>query len=145
MWYEDEATANCYVDYLTSLLSTQTCYLRSVLSSLTRHFWSQPIVTGKGATDDQVLRHIHKAVQAVMALVPTASSVLMPLLSKGFPFKAKNVAIQVHLQVDMSLYFILLAPPKPSSVPIQVGGCIQGFFFNLLPLNMKISLGFLPC
>ena len=38
----------------------------------------------------------HEALQAVLQLVPTAPSLLMPMLVRGFPFRMKQTEIQVR-------------------------------------------------
>ncbi|XP_064405748.1 uncharacterized protein LOC135350826 isoform X2 [Halichondria panicea] len=39
--------------------------------------------------------NIHQAMDTILQLVPTAPSVLMPLLTKNYPFKGRGPDIQV--------------------------------------------------
>lgn len=80
-----------YIEYLTNLISAQTCYLRSVLLGLVCQLW-QPHPDLEG---DTVYRNIHRAIKAVLELVPTAPTLLATLLSKHFPFKGKGPEVQV--------------------------------------------------
>ncbi len=100
MWYNsDPETVGLYIEYMTCLLSAQTYYLRTVLSSLTKHLWVVPVDCDR----EKVLKNIHKAIESVLSLVPTASSVLLPLLNKNYPFKGKNAEIQVLLVVTSAM------------------------------------------
>lgn len=94
-WYDkDDITVERYLEYLTTLLSAQLHYLHLVLLTLTRHLWVVPVDRGCGS-GGVALGNIHKGIQAVMTLIPTASSVLMPLISKNYPFRGKGVEVQV--------------------------------------------------
>jgi len=89
-WYDkDPDVIKLYVDYLTHLISAHTYYLKSALLVLVKTLWI-PTTEGEG-----VYHNIHEAIQAILHIVPTAPSVLMPLLSKNYPFKGKSANIQV--------------------------------------------------
>ena len=83
--------ADLYIDYLTRLLSAQTCYLSSVLQGLVCQLW-QPHLQVGGAC---VCYNIHWAIKAILELVPTAPPLLAKLLNKHYPFKGKGPEIQV--------------------------------------------------
>ena len=108
-----------YIDYLTNLISAQTCYLKSSLQELVKNFWQL-------APNQEVVCHnIHEALQAILHIVPTAPSVLMPLLSKSYPFKGKGAEIQVIISSTLCLISRLhlltslsLLPPPPRSCPL---------------------------
>ena len=89
-WYNKEPEiVHLYIEYLTNLISAQTCYLRSTLLGLVKLLWL-PSTEG-----ECVYRNVHEAINAVLKLVPSAPSVLMPLLRKNYPFKGKNSEMQV--------------------------------------------------
>ena len=100
---------NLYIEYLTSLLSAQTHYLNSVLLTLTRRLWVGPVDCVEGGN---VLENIHRAIRAVLEQTPLATSLLMPFISKNYPFKGKSVEIQVS-----SLPHHLSPPPSVSPLP----------------------------
>ena len=86
-----------YIEFLTSLLTARMDLLGSVLSHLTQQLWvvhPQAMAEG-GDAGRRVTENIHKAIKAVVSLVPTAPSVLMPLVKKGYPFMGRGVEIQV--------------------------------------------------
>ena len=91
-WYNQSSDlVDLYIKYLTSLLSAQICYLRSVLQGLIGQLWQpHPEVGG-----DLVFYNIHRAIRAILELIPTAPSLLASLLNKHFPFKGKGPEIQV--------------------------------------------------
>lgn len=90
-----------YIEFLTSLLSAQMHHLHSALTILTKVLWVLPASSSvPGCPSDgaaRTLENVHKAIKAVLVLIPTSTSVLMPLVSKGYPFKGKSVEIQVSL------------------------------------------------
>ena len=98
LWFNQSSDiVSLYVDYLTSLLSAQTCYLRSVLQGLVSQL-CQPAPqtdTAESAGVAYTYLNIHRAIEAVLELVPTATSLLATLLTKHFPFKGKSPEIQV--------------------------------------------------
>ncbi len=112
-WYDKGAeVAELYIDYLTHLLSAQTYYLQSSLQSLVSVLFSRyplppapapPSEGGRGlgeaVGETKVYLNVHDALLAVLHIVPTAPSVLMPLLNKRFPFKGKSAELQVSLAV----------------------------------------------
>ncbi len=115
-WYDKgPEVADLYIDYLTHLLSAQTFFLQSSLYALVQTLYSQhppsspsgrgspppspPSPSGQGTAEDKeqesVYLNVHEALWAVIHTVPTAPSVLMPILSKKYPFKGKNAELQV--------------------------------------------------
>ena len=95
-WFNQSSDlVTLYIDYLTSLLSAQTCYLRSVLHGLVSQLWQPLPQPGDSEGDSNVYPNIHRAIQAILELVPTAPSLLATLLTKHFPFKGKSPEIQV--------------------------------------------------
>lgn len=96
-WYDkDPDTVDIYLEYLTSLLSAHAHHLHTILSSLTKHLWEGPREGGEGG--GKAFGNIHQAIQSVLAQTPLATSVLMQLIAKGYPFRGKGVQIQVSLQ-----------------------------------------------
>ncbi len=88
-WFDkDPDTVQLYIDYLANLISAQTFYLKSTLTSLLQQLW---IPTNPAS----VSCNIHQAMDTILQLVPTAPSVLMPLLTKNYPFKGRGPDIQV--------------------------------------------------
>ena len=59
-----------------------------------KHLWS---VHGGGEEEGgRVFDNIHRAIQSILAHSPMATSVLMQLITKGYPFRGKGVQIQVN-------------------------------------------------
>lgn len=92
-WYDkDPETVDFYLEYLTNLLSTHAHHLRTILSSLTKHLWVGP---RDGEEDGgMAFGNIHRAIRSVLAHTPLATSVLMQLIAKGYPFRGKVAQIQ---------------------------------------------------
>lgn len=89
VWYNKEPeVVELYIDYLTNLISAQTYYLKSSLQELVKILWL-PSPDG-----ESVYHNTHEALRAVLKLVPTAPSLLMPMLVRGFPFRTKQAEIQ---------------------------------------------------
>ena len=84
------------IDYLANLLSAQTFYLKSTLVTLIKQLW----VPSNSTT---VCCNIHQAIDAIVQLVPTAPSVLVPLLTKNYPFKGRGPDVQVSCVQRLSL------------------------------------------
>ena len=102
LWFNQSSDiVSLYIDYLSSLLSAQTCYLRSVLQGLVSQL-CQPITQTSSAESaggpmTYMYLNIHRAIQSILELVPTAPSLLAMLLTKHFPFKGKSPDIQVSI------------------------------------------------
>ncbi len=88
-WYNQEPDIiHLYIDYLTNLISAQTFYLKNALIMLLQQLWVPTNPTS-------VCCNIHQAMDVILQLVPTAPSVLLPLLTKNYPLKGKSTEIQV--------------------------------------------------
>lgn len=72
------------------MLSVHAHHLRIILANLTQQLWVE-----HGDGEEGVMGNIHRAIQAVLAHAPLATSVLMQLITKGYPYKGKGVQIQV--------------------------------------------------
>lgn len=95
-WFNQSSdVVSLYVSYLTSLLSAQTCYLRSILQRLVSQLWLPIPQSADSVDDNKVYLNIHRAIRAILELIPTAPSLLVTLLTKHFPFKGKSSEIQV--------------------------------------------------
>ena len=105
MWYnKGEEFADVYIGFLSNLLTTRMDLLSSVLSQLTQHLWvTSPrgvtVAEGEGGGEEEgrgVMERIHKAIKTVVNLFPSATSTLMPLVKKGYPFMGRGPEIQVN-------------------------------------------------
>lgn len=105
-WFDKEPDiVQLYIDYLANLISAQTFYLKSTLTMLLQQLWVPTNPTS-------VCCNIHQAMDAILQLVPTAPSVLLPLLTKNYPFKGKGPDIQVSSLFGLYMY---------------IGHCIGGY------------------
>ncbi|XP_064405680.1 RNA polymerase I-specific transcription initiation factor RRN3-like [Halichondria panicea] len=102
-WFDkDPEIVQLYIDYLANLISAQTFYLKSTLTSLLQQLW---IPTNPAS----VSCNIHQAMDTILQLVPTAPSVLMPLLTKNYPFKGRGPDIQ-EVALKNVLYLTTYCP-----------------------------------
>lgn len=109
-WYDkDPKTADFYIEYLTSLLSAQAHYLHAILSNLTQHLWVEHGTAPGEGGDGKVMGNLHRAIQAVLDQTPLASSLLMRLITKNYPFRGKSVFVQ-ELSLRNVLYVSIYCP-----------------------------------
>ncbi|KAF2459815.1 RNA polymerase I-specific transcription initiation factor RRN3 [Lineolata rhizophorae] len=102
----DEAFVAAYTRFLGGLISAHNGYLRSVMNMLVDKFIELPASSGRLVDHEVVDRaemqaRVHRVVQYVLRLFPSASRTLSPLLAEMFPFSAEST--KVHIQYVQSL------------------------------------------
>ncbi len=112
-----------YIEFLTSLLTAHVELLSSVLAHLTQQLWVvRPEAVAEGGDGGRgMMENIHTAIKAVLALVPSAPSVLLLLVRKGYPFMGRGAEIQVSCL-------------RVRAPPLQLKVLIEGKFFFLLSI-----------
>ena len=93
---KDNETVDEFVEFLTNLVSSQTYYLHACLRMLIKNF--SPCVPQGSTVDDIDLNvqqkrfhNTHKALQAVVEIVPTAPTYLLPVIVQNYPYLKKSL------------------------------------------------------
>ncbi|KAI9828660.1 MAG: hypothetical protein M1832_001763 [Thelocarpon impressellum] len=91
----DDAFVSLYVQFLGNLVSAQGGYVDAVLAMLVGNLVSLPASTGRLPEFPLVRRpqlhaRTHMALKYLLQLVPSASSVLSPILSSNFPHSSDS-------------------------------------------------------
>ncbi|XP_031574180.1 RNA polymerase I-specific transcription initiation factor RRN3-like [Actinia tenebrosa] len=95
----DDETADEFVEFLMSLVSAQTYYLRACLRMLTKLFLPT-IPKGVDPEDvnmekqQNIFNHAHDGLQAILEIVPTTPKFLLPILSDNLPYFKKHSIYQ---------------------------------------------------
>lgn len=92
-----DGTVEEFIEFLTSLLSAQTYYLRACLRMIVKLFLPG-IAKDFEIVDSEELEkkfsNAHEALQAVVEVVPAAPQFLIPVLSENFPYMKKPTVFQ---------------------------------------------------
>ncbi|XP_020632916.1 RNA polymerase I-specific transcription initiation factor RRN3-like isoform X2 [Orbicella faveolata] len=94
-----DKTVEEFIEFLTSLVSAQTYYLRACLRMIVKLFLpgvskDGHLKTGDSEDLDKVFCHAHEALQAVLEVVPAVPQFLIPVLSENFPYMKKPTIFQ---------------------------------------------------
>ncbi|KAI9363410.1 RNA polymerase I-specific transcription initiation factor RRN3-domain-containing protein [Zopfochytrium polystomum] len=94
---DEEDLIVAYKHLLENLCSAHAFYVRPVLEMLVRSFRN---VQKRAKSESQAslsikFDHIHTALEGVLRLVPTASTLMVPIISTNFPHKTSDVQEQV--------------------------------------------------
>lgn len=124
-WYDKEpAIVELYKEYLANLVSAQTYYLCSVLQMLLKQLWTP-------SSPHSPYASTHDIIQTLLSLVPTAPSVLMPLLSKAFPFRGRCTEIQ-ELAVRNVLHMTSYCPTLRDEI-------LQLVIHQMLSIDVEVA------
>ncbi|CAD6504275.1 BgTH12-06008 [Blumeria graminis f. sp. triticale] len=87
----DGVFVKVYINFLSSLASAQGAYVGLILEMLLSYFQGFPPLSGRveGCPEynqDQLFSRLHAALKYLVQLVPSASSVILSLVDKKFPF-----------------------------------------------------------
>ncbi|XP_077980326.1 RNA polymerase I-specific transcription initiation factor RRN3-like isoform X2 [Glandiceps talaboti] len=108
-----------YQDFLTSLVSAQTFYLKAVIRMLVKHFVPKIKPSSGDDVEDEVEKEMreeieeksfectHTALKDIIKIAPLAPTVLMSLLSEYFPYMKKEIHTQecyVKNLLEITLY-----------------------------------------
>ncbi|KAI1001316.1 hypothetical protein K3495_g6883 [Podosphaera aphanis] len=96
----EEAFVKAYIYFLGSLASTQGTYVESILEMLIEFFLGIRLSSGRlvGCPDvsrEQLSSRVHAALRYLLGLIPSASSTLLPLVGKRYPFSDESKKIQI--------------------------------------------------
>lgn len=94
-----DKTVEEFIEFLTSLVSAQTYYLRACLRMIVKLFLPGVSKDGHLKTEDsedldKKFCHAHEALQAVLEVVPVVPQFLIPVLSENFPYMKKPTIFQ---------------------------------------------------
>lgn len=85
-------TVEEFLEFLTSLVSAQTYYLRACLRMVVKLFL--PGISEDPEELEKQFFNAHEALQAVVGVVPAAPQFVIPLLSENFPYMRKRTIFQ---------------------------------------------------
>ncbi|KAH8676617.1 RNA polymerase I-specific transcription initiation factor-like protein rrn3 [Tricladium varicosporioides] len=96
----DESSVKAYIHFLGSLASAQGAYVGMILGTLVDNFAGVRLSSGRliGYPDvsrEQLTSRVHVALKYLLRLVPSASGILSPIISKKFPFSDETKKIHV--------------------------------------------------
>ncbi|TVY18952.1 RNA polymerase I-specific transcription initiation factor rrn3 [Lachnellula arida] len=114
----DKGFVEAYVRFLGSLASAQGAYVGMVLGMLVGHFHGVRLSSGRmeGCPDvnrDQMVLRIHKALEYLLKVVPSASNTLSAILNAKFPFQ--DATKTVHITYIKNLIQLIEYAPELKS------------------------------
>lgn len=94
-----EKTVQEFIEFLTSLVSAQTYYLRACLHMIVKLFipsisWDVQIRRADSEVSEKIFCNAHEALHAIHEVVPALPQFLIPVLSENFPFVGKPIIFQ---------------------------------------------------
>ncbi|KAJ7386292.1 DNA independent RNA polymerase I transcription factor [Desmophyllum pertusum] len=94
-----DKTVEEFMEFLTSLLSAQTYYLRACLRMIVKLFLpgiskDAHLKTADSQDLEKISCNAHEALQAVFEVVPAVPQFLIPVLSENFPYMKKPTIFQ---------------------------------------------------
>ncbi|KAL9957553.1 hypothetical protein ACROYT_G039195 [Oculina patagonica] len=94
-----DGTVEEFIEFLTSLVSAQTYYLRACLRMIVKLFIpgiskEAHLKTADSEDLDKMFCNAHEALEAVLEVVPAVPQFLIPVLSENFPYMKKPTIFQ---------------------------------------------------
>ena len=87
--------------YSCSCLSLKVCHIEEALSALTTSLLGPDTLTLARTSDvEETYSNIHRALKTLLDTVPRATPLLVPALSKQYPFRTRGADIQVSSHTD---------------------------------------------
>lgn len=126
-------TVEDFLEFLTSLVSAQTYYLRACLRMIVKLFLPDNSKDPEQVDSEELERkfsNAHEALHAVVEVVPATSQFLIPVLSENFPYMKKDTIFQasyVKNLLEVSKY-----------LPILRAGILELVIDNLIKIDVEI-------
>jgi RNA polymerase I-specific transcription initiation factor RRN3 len=111
----NEDFVRSYRDFLRSLVSVQSGYITTVLSTIVDMFPNPPSINARQQDDPPIQRvrlqsRIHETLKEILKYNPIASSYLAPIISSKFPFADDNA--KTHIEYIRNIYKVTEYAPE---------------------------------